>query len=426
METELVLWNCRNRPPMEEAQVRKVARSIAGREASKGKPEEEPAPSFAIPLSAIMALKDAPVDYLATGLLEQGTIGFVGGEPKLGKSWLTLHIALTVATGTPVLGTFPVPRKAKVLYVQEEDGAGLLAKRIRLLCAGHGMQNPGDEDFRAAVRTGFKIDDPRWFQALHRELEAFHPSLVVVDVLNKVHMADENEQTEMTRIMGLFESLRREFGCGFLIVHHFRKQGGDGSSRGNQRLRGSSVLGGWSECSLYLSGMANKGLRVEHESKNPTLEPFAFRLEDQKDEAGNLTGVRLTYQGVAAVLQQSEKLNEMLEVVQEAFAKGGPEACTAKSLAERAKVSENTARAQLKLLEDAGEVQQVKVRPGGQGREIAAFQPSHEAPGDSSAAQPPRGIELMSQPGGPPEQDGSDQMVAVELSYPVREGVARG
>ncbi len=425
----LLLWNVRNQPPLPEEEIRQVARSIAAREATKPAGEGTPAPVFAQPLSALLAQEDRPIAYLATGLLEVGAIGFVGGEPKLGKSWLGLHMALAVATGTPVLGTYPVPSKDRVLYIQEEDGPDLIRRRIRLLCAGQGIPEPEDACFRVAVRTGFKINDPRWCEALRKELVAFRPALILVDVLNKVHTADENDQQEMTHVMSLFEGLRREFGCAFLLVHHFRKSGGEGSMRGNQRLRGSGVLGGWSECSFYLSPMQNGAIQVEHESKNPTLEPFAFRLEDVKDTEGTLVAVRLAYQGAAVVLQQADKLNAMLGTVQEAHAEGGASLCTAKALADRAEVSENTVRAQLRLLEDAGKVRQVKIRPGGQGRPVTAYLPAEAADPageDGSATHPPRGDELMKHVGAPQEGGSSAQKAPFELSHEAGEGVARG
>lgn len=353
-EEWLLLWNSRNRPPMDEAQVRKVARSIAQRDA-KEKPVAEPVKAFAVSLSALMAQEDKPINYLAQDLLECRTIGFIAAEPKVGKSFLALDIALALATGTPVLGRFDVARRYKVLLVQEEDSADMVRRRVRWLCKGHGIEPPEGAYFRVAIRTGFKIDDPRWFDELAKELAEFQPDLVIVDVLNKVHGADENAAKEMTPVMQHFEALRREHSCGFLICHHFRKSAPDGSAgRGNQRMRGSSVLGGWSECSLYLSQMGSGSVRVERESKNPTLEPFLIRIQGAKDEAGEPISVKLVYQGETTVAQVTEDLNKMLEAVETAYAQGGEEACTARKVAERAGCSPGTARKRLEMLAEAG------------------------------------------------------------------------
>ena len=43
----------------------------------------------------------APLFSLADGLLKEGLL-LVGGKPIVGKSWMMLDLALSVATGTPV------------------------------------------------------------------------------------------------------------------------------------------------------------------------------------------------------------------------------------------------------------------------------------------------------------------------------------
>lgn len=351
--------------------ISKVRASIS----SNGNHETEDPPacpmSFAKPLSAIMGEADTPIEYLVERLLEKGTIGFSGGEPKSAKSLLAIHIAMALATGTPVLGRFPVEKRYKILFIEEEDPAKLIAHRVAKMAKGQGIEVPDDAYFRVAVRTGFKIDNPEWFQILKKELDEFRPDLVIVDVFNKIHLGDENDQKDMTRVMGFFEQLRREYGCTFLIPHHFGKQG---DRRANLRLRGSSVLGGCSDCSLYMTKVAENTYKVEHESKNPTQDPFVFRIEDlEKDEKGNVVSARLVYQGDAAIAHQEAKLDETLGMVLAAFAAGGAEACTVKAIAKTAECTKNTARARLNLLKDSGKVilREVAVR----GRKVSTYVP---------------------------------------------------
>ncbi len=398
-ETEefLLFWNRKNKPPLPEEEVRAVARSISARHVPAGAPPAAIPAKFAVPISALMSEPDVEIDYLVEPLVEAGTIGFDGGEPKLAKSWLALAISLGIATGTPVMDTFRVPLRRRVLYIQEEDSASLVRRRIHLLCRGHGIPLPDDQYFRCAVRTGFQIDDPVWFAALCKEVEEFRPSLVVADVLNKLHSQDENEQSGMTLVMRQFEEIRRKFGCAFLIVHHFRK--GD-ASRGNQRLRGSSVLGGWSECSLYLSPGDNGTLRVERESKAAQTEPFSFRLEDLKDADGHLVGVRLVHLGEAVVTPKDSKGDAFLRAVLEAHAEGGEAACTADALAARAKVSANTIRTWMQKLSDRVHTHQIR---NADGREVTVYTPITVS-GSTNSTQNPGGAELLSRPEGVKER----------------------
>lgn len=367
-------------------------------------PSRPPITSFASPLSALMAGADRPIEYLAEGFLESRTIGFVGGEPKLGKSWLALDIGLCIASGTAIFDTYTVKKTRRVLYIQEEDSEEIVRRRVNLLCAGHDITVPDDDHFRVAIRKGFRIDDTAWYEILRKELDTFRPDLVVVDVLNKVHSADEKDQKQMTEMMWLFEYCRRDFDCGFMLVHHFKKQGQHGSKRGNQRLRGSTVLGGWSECSYYLSELEDKHLRVEHESKNPTLEPFSFRLEDVMDAGGvKVVAVRLTYQGIAKGITEAHKKNKMLETVTAAYAKGGQAACTVSLLSKLVGVGDTTTRKRLKLLVGNKMVRMVEVMVDG-GTKAAAYIPTSATPSTvgSASAPPLKGGDLMSHP---PEGD---------------------
>lgn len=67
-----------------------------------------------------------PISWLAEGLLAPG-LYFLGGSPKVGKSWLALQLCLAVCRGEPFLGFRT--RKSEVLYLALEDGPRRLHTR---------------------------------------------------------------------------------------------------------------------------------------------------------------------------------------------------------------------------------------------------------------------------------------------------------
>jgi hypothetical protein len=220
---------------------------------------------------------------LVEQLFAVGNNGVIGAEPKVGKSWIGLLLAFCVASGISFLG-FPVPEARRVLYIQEEDGWRRVSTRLRRLIKGAGAENPGDENLRVVIRKGFRIDLADLRAALVRELEEFHPALVVVDVFNSIHEKDEQSQKEISEVLRHFTALNREYACAFIILHHFRKANGRGSSsRGGQNLRGSSTFHGWVENSLYLTWTAAKSFNVEVESKDFDCDPFAVTITDTAD-----------------------------------------------------------------------------------------------------------------------------------------------
>lgn len=77
-----------------------------------------------------------PISWLVEGLLAPG-LYFLGGSPKVGKSWLALQLCLAVSRGEPFLGF--KTRWNEVLYIALEDGSRKLIDWIpvyllRCLC----------------------------------------------------------------------------------------------------------------------------------------------------------------------------------------------------------------------------------------------------------------------------------------------------
>jgi len=65
---------------------------------------------------------DAARRWLIDTLWARAGVGIIGGAPKCCKSWLGLDLAVSVASGTPCLDTFPVAEPGGALvYMAEED-----------------------------------------------------------------------------------------------------------------------------------------------------------------------------------------------------------------------------------------------------------------------------------------------------------------
>ena len=75
--------------------------------------------------------------WLVKDIWSEGACGFIAGAPKSYKSWMGLDLALSVATGLPFLGVWPVlGGGGPVLYLQEEDPVQLVKDRYRLILVG--------------------------------------------------------------------------------------------------------------------------------------------------------------------------------------------------------------------------------------------------------------------------------------------------
>ena len=70
-------------------------------------------------MSSSAALEFAPPRWAVPGFLAEG-VNLLAGPPKVGKSWLSLGLALNVAAGTPALGSVEV-EAGPVLYLEVSD-----------------------------------------------------------------------------------------------------------------------------------------------------------------------------------------------------------------------------------------------------------------------------------------------------------------
>ena len=94
-------------------------------------------------------LEDRPrhQQWLVDGLWGRHAVGIVGGEPKCGKSFLALDLAVAVAAGVPCLRNFAAERPGPVLLFAAEDAGHIVRTRLQ------GIARAADADFESPGLT---------------------------------------------------------------------------------------------------------------------------------------------------------------------------------------------------------------------------------------------------------------------------------
>jgi hypothetical protein len=198
--------------------------------------------------------------YLVRNLLVDHGVQAISAEAKGTKTWITMEIALALASATPVFGRFPTCRgPSHVVLFQAEDSERASRAKIRSIGASRGMS--ADEMRAVAGRLHFhnlgRID------VLNRDHAARvvasvralpeKPCLLIVDPLVKVHRVDENKSQEMELVTNALADIGRVLGLAVGFSHHNGKANENtGKRRGGQRMRGSSSLHGAVDGGLYL------------------------------------------------------------------------------------------------------------------------------------------------------------------------------
>ena len=171
-----------------------------------------------------LSKKDIPdIKYIVQGLLPQG-VTLLSGDPKVGKSWLAMQMAVGVANGTQILGFFDVTDGASVLHLALEDSEGLFKGRLQKLVDDSSC--PGNAYFINSWPTF-----PKGLSDLRAYLEEREGvGLVVIDCLESIRDPKTGNATLFSYDYGALKDLRglaAEFSVAILVIHHTRKMASD-------------------------------------------------------------------------------------------------------------------------------------------------------------------------------------------------------
>jgi hypothetical protein len=200
--------------------------------------------------------------WLVEGLWMREAVGIIGGEPKCGKSFLALDLAVAVAAGIPCLRHFPARQCGPVLLYAAEDAAPIVRQRLEGIAYAAGADFPA-LDVHVITTPVLRLDRSEHCKALRATVAVLRPKLLVLDPFVRLHAIDENAAGEVAPLLGFLRSLQRELHTAVALVHHARK--GAAHERGGQALRGSSELHAWGDSNLYLRRQGeNLYLAIEH------------------------------------------------------------------------------------------------------------------------------------------------------------------
>jgi hypothetical protein len=226
-----------------------------------------------------------PVPWLVNGLVASGDVTMLIGDPNVGKSFLSMDLAVRLANGQlPAywLG-HTLLKTGNVLYVDEENPVDVVYHRLKRL----GLTQDG------ARRLRYLLEPNIWLNkdatALLEEALDFEPVLIVLDSMARIHTEDENSASAMAQLFKeAIKPLARETGAAVLLLHHTTK--GDGSSF--QRSRGSGDITASPDAGLDVRATSVPGaLTVSNYKSRRRLagELITVRIEDGADGAVHLS-----------------------------------------------------------------------------------------------------------------------------------------
>jgi hypothetical protein len=224
--------------------------------------------------AAELALVVEEERWLIRDFWARGAVGLLGGPPKVGKSWLGLDMAVSVASNTACLGHFPVEHRGPALVYLAEDALPLVRERLAGLCAHRGIAL-GSLDVHVITSPRLRLDDASDLASLVTCVERLEPHLLLLDPLVRLHTGDENSSSDISALLGDLRELSRAHDLAIVVVHHMSKHRGRDLG---QALRGSGDLYAWGDENAFLVRTRGELLLTLEHRASASPEPMPLTL----------------------------------------------------------------------------------------------------------------------------------------------------
>jgi hypothetical protein len=154
-----------------------------------------------------------PIQYVVPGVIPEGLTKIDGG-PKVGKSWLALHLASAVSSGGVFMGSIPVEQR-EVLYLALEDSERRIKSRLLK------QMGTGNERFFVETAASWKGG----LSTLTAYLKEYpETGLVIIDTLFMFSpIADTNKYSDTYSPVSAIQRIATEKEVPVLLIHHTRK-----------------------------------------------------------------------------------------------------------------------------------------------------------------------------------------------------------
>ena len=294
-------------------------------------------------ISAWLAAEPKPREWILTDIMPVGKTGMVVAPGGTGKSQAMLQLLISVATGLPLFGKFPVDRPGGALGLFAEDDSDELHRRFAN-CAQHVSDKLSLEKNlfihsmvgRDVVITRPSPDGPMLtanfdrFIATAKQIPDLR--LLVLDPVIRFRAGDENSASENTLLVEAGERISQETGAFVLWVNHANKYSMRmGDAMAQDAARGSSALTDGIRWQMNMATMSKemarkRGIREKDRGfyvqmsipKNNYAEPFGEAWLKRGD-GGYLDYVELED---ADAVENERVLTQAIQIIKERAKEG--------------------------------------------------------------------------------------------------------
>jgi hypothetical protein len=252
-----------------------------------------------------------PLNYVVPGLIPEG-LALLVGAPKIGKSWLSLSIALAAASGGRALGCIEVDPRP-VLLLALEDGDRRLQDRIRKLIPGAPI--PPQLHYITRIHQGLVVQTiEAWLQTIEHAMP-----LVLLDTLGKIMPPAMTGETTYQRDYKVASRLKEicdnRPGMSLTGLHHDRKAAAEDFV---ESVSGTNGLAGAADTIIVIARPRNESRGLLKVTGRDVVEAeYAVTTEDGNWllMGGNLADAASVAATIRATANLGERSAEILRFV---------------------------------------------------------------------------------------------------------------
>ena len=218
----------------------------------------------------------APLKFLVNRFIPDCGCVVLAGKPKIGKGWIVLELAMSIAEGGKFWGE--ACTQAEVLMYMLEDSKRRVKERINIL-RPFGFSAKNKLRFRYSIDGPFAVNSDgsgSLLDDIKAHLASF-PAIkfIVVDVLQRIRgVVDRSDNAYQMdyKVMGAIQNLATEFNVFIIVVHHLKKGRVDDAI---DSVNGSFGVSGSSDGAIIIG---RDGDIVKIESRMRDLPDFEFEM----------------------------------------------------------------------------------------------------------------------------------------------------
>lgn len=212
------------------------------------------------------------ISYIVEKLIPKESIAIISGYPGSYKTWICLHIAISVTQGLLVFEKFST-EKTNILIIDEENSVSLLKNRLECLSDKKSL------NIYFMVMNNFKATEEN-ISNIKKIIKLKRIGFIIIDSFIRVLDGEENSAKDVSKT---FNELRKitKYGASILITHHHRK--GNEKQNNPNSLRGSSDILASIDSSFSVNKKDNNKIFIKQMKNRFSQEEAEFIINIEKE-----------------------------------------------------------------------------------------------------------------------------------------------